>query len=323
MQAIHIAFCVGGNYIPYVTVSIKSIVENHRNGTICIHILTNRLSKKLRGRLSDVVSAYSNVRLEIHLVDDYALTGLKTGAWTIYTWYRLLLPEILPDDVKKVLYLDADTLIMADLSELAALDMTDRSIAAVLDPMSFTEKTFVRCGYDAEKLYVCAGVMLMNLDYWRKHRLMEKIIEWSRMHADDLEYPDQDAINYACRDSKIVLPFRFGILNYFQYERFYKPPYFEEIKECIEKPVIVHYANCYPWLKDWNRHPFHLDWLKYNDMLRHPVRRTYRNKGWLAFKLWLWDTLHPRAVKALTKGEVVLKIRQIEQSNGLSDADVS
>ena len=311
----HIAFAINDTYVPYITVTIKSIIENNRGNELCIHVLTDSISNSNRKRLGEVVSDCKNMKLNIYLVNDDSLHSLKTGVWPIHAWYRILLPYVLPDTVNRVLYLDADTLVLASLNELFAIDMENCSIAAVLDPMSLKEDTFVRCGYFFEKLYVCSGVMMMNLHYWRKYKLTEKIIEWGRIHVDEIEYPDQDVINHVCQDSKTILPFRFGILNCFQYDDFYKPPYFEALKECIEKPVIVHYANSYPWLKDWNKHPFCIDWIKYNKKLRHPVRRTYKNKGWLGFKIWLWDFFHPRAVKGLTKEEVVLKIKQIEKES--------
>lgn len=289
----HFAFCVNNGYVPYITVTIKSIVENNRNNVICIHVLTDHLSDANRKRLAEGIDGYENATLHVYLVNDANLRSLKTGVWTIYTWYRVLLPEILPAGVKKVLYLDADTLVTADLQELFAMDMTDKSIAAPFDIQSLSQAAFDRCGYDRAKQYICAGVLLMNLDYWREHKIAAQLIGWANANHDRLFYPDQDAINYICQDTKILLPFKYNIFKFYLTGDLYKSPeLFEDIRDCAYKPAIVHYAGYYPWIKAFATHPMQDVWEKYNRMLPHPVRNVYFPRKWLFVKMIVWKWLH-------------------------------
>ena len=75
---------------------------------------------------------YPNAILDIVIVDDSKLKDLK-DTWTIYTWYRVLLPEIDGCSVHRVLYLDADTLVSENIEELFSLDMTGKAIAGTVD----------------------------------------------------------------------------------------------------------------------------------------------------------------------------------------------
>lgn len=293
VEPIHVALCVNNSYVPYITVTIKSIIEHNRSNEISIHIITDKISTSNRKRLDKTVCGFDNVSMRIHLVNDDSIRELNTGVWTVYTWYRVLLPQILPPEIRKVLYLDADTLVVTDLRELFSLDMTEKSIAASIDVQSFDDGTFERCGYDKSKKYVCAGVLLMNLEYWREKGLADKLIDWANRHRERIAFPDQDAINYVCRDSKIVLPLRFGILNvFFQNDLFYRDEYAEQLRDCIERPAIIHYAGCYPWIRFFDSHPMQDKWEKYNNMLPHPVGRVYLPKRWLYFKVILWKLLH-------------------------------
>lgn len=293
VEPIHVALCVNNSYVPYITVTIKSIIEHNRSNEISIHIITDKISTSNRKRLDKTVCGFDNVSMRIHLVNDDSIRGLNTGVWTVYTWYRVLLPHILPPEIRKVLYLDADTLVVTDLRELFSLDMTEKSIAASIDVQSFDDGTFERCRYDKSKKYVCAGVLLMNLEYWREKGLADKLIDWATRHRERIAFPDQDAINYVCRDSKIVLPLRFGILNvFFQNDLFYRDEYAEQLRDCIERPAIIHYAGCYPWIRFFDSHPMQDKWEKYNNMLPHPVGRVYLPKRWLYFKVILWKLLH-------------------------------
>ena len=311
---IHIAFGINDAYAPYISVTIKSIVENNRGNDIRIHVLTDRISNSNQRRLADAVEGCKSAKLEIHTVDDSFLNGLKTGVWTIYTWYRVLLPSILPIEVKKVLYLDADTLVTTDLRELFSVDMTEKSIAATVDIQSFDKRAFERCGYEQHKQYICTGVLLMNLEYWRKNGLAETLVDWANSNSERIMFPDQDAINYVCRDTKIILPLRFGILNaFFENDVFYTERYSSQLRDCIEHPGIIHYAGCYPWIKIFATHPMNEMYMKYNKMLRHSVVIEWIPRKWLYVKVLLWQLLHPsRKSKNITLDDVKRRLSEYE-----------
>lgn len=293
VEPIHIAMCVNDSYVPYITVTIKSIIEHNRSSEVGIHVITDKMSASNRKRLEETVCGCDNVSLRIHLVNDDSIRGLNTGVWTIYTWYRVLLPQILPPEIKKVLYLDADTLVITDLRELFSLDMTGKSIAASIDVQSFDDGTFERCGYDKSKKYVCAGILLMNLEYWRENGLADKSVDWANRHREHIAFPDQDAINHVCCDSKIVLPLRFGILDvFFQNDIFYGDEYAAQLRDCIERPAIVHYAGCYPWIKAFATHLLNDEWEKYNAMLSNPVRQVCVPRKIIFIKMIAWKLLH-------------------------------
>lgn len=291
---IHVVFCVNDVYARYISVTIKSIIENHHNCDIHIHVLTNYISIYNQKILYEIIKGFSRVSLRIYEIDDTSLQGLKTGHWTIYTWYRLLIPDTLPNEINRVLYLDADTLVVANLTDLFSINMDRKSIAAVEDIYSNDKKIYNRLGYDSSQKYICVGVMLMNLDFWRKNQLSEKIINWARHNSSSIVAPDQDAINYICRDTKILLPLRFDIFNMFLVSEVYlQKPYLEQVKACVMTPAIIHYAGCVPWVKDEPQHLFYNKWIKYNKMLKHPVKIKYKAKGLLLLKYYLWDILHP------------------------------
>ena len=293
---VHIVFCVNDAYVPYICVTIKSILENSNGKFVSVHILTDYISGINRKRLSDEFGRHKNISVRIYKVADAQLKGLRTGNLTIHTWYRLLLPEILPKEINRVLYLDADTVVVSDLYELFLRDMTGFSIAAALGPQSFGEDAYSRCGYDKTKQYVCAGVLLINLDYWRQNNLTDKIIDYARRNNEKLLFQDQDAINYICQDTKIILPLRYGTaLWFFGREQLYADKsYYKQLYDSFYHPAIIHYIGCHPWQKEMAvRHIMHDQWIKYNKMLRRPVKRSYGVKFSLAVKIAVYRFLHP------------------------------
>lgn len=311
---IHIAFCANNDYIPYVSVAIKSILENHIKTNIIIHILTDYISEEKLNIVKELFYSYQEQHLKIHIVDDTSLKGLK-DTWSIYTWYRVLLPQILPANIHRILYLDADVIVKDNLQDLFILNMENKAIAGTIDIETFNNITFERCGFEMEKKYICAGVMLMNLDYWREYNLTNKIIDWGRKNNDRIKFPDQDTINYLCRDNKIILPLRYGIQSaFFINDQFYQEPLSKELSDCINRPAIIHYAGCAPWIKELSTHLQTHEWIKYNQMLSNPVKRKYMTKGWNLIKMHIWNILHPfRNSNKLSFEDVKKRLKFIEK----------
>lgn len=114
---------------------------------------------------------------------------------TIY--YRLLAYKYLPKNLKRVLYLDVDVLVINDLRNFYNLDFEDYWYAAAshvaLDVTDSLNK--IRLGnYDAETYYN-SGVMLMNLPAIREHVKAEDIVGYIRIKNLALFLPDQDILN--------------------------------------------------------------------------------------------------------------------------------
>lgn len=310
---LNFAFSISDQYIHYVSVTIKSIIENHRGIEKNIYVLSDVVSERSRKLLDEVVNGDECTHLKIIIVDDTPLRGLN-GNWSIYTWYRLLLPQYLPDNVHKVLYLDADVIVLENLVDLFSIDMEGIAVAGCVDPESFNEQTFLRCKYGMGKMYICAGVLLMNLDYWRDKKLSEKHIQYGHNNNDWLKFADQDTINILCCDSKIVLPLRYGIMDFFfEKDRFYHEPYKQQLYDCIKRPAIVHYAGRNPWKRELATTVMQDEWDKYNRMLKHPVKKEYVTKGWMLFKLFIWKVVHfKRQSDRLTKEKILRKFEETQ-----------
>lgn len=286
-----IVFCVNDRYLPFVTVCIKSITVHHKTENVRIHILTDNISESSKKRLSNEFYDVANTEIIFYYVDDSPLKGLQ--AWSKYTWYRLLLSSVLPEDIDTVLYLDADTLVCDNLSELFETDMDGFSVAGVVDPIHFHDDAYIRCGYTPDKGYMCAGVLLVNLRYWRENSMQEKMLAWAQKYPD-IKLHDQDCINTVCQDSKKFLPLRYGVIDaLFTEDKLYSPDCLVEIEESINNPAIVHYAGKAPWFKDGARHFMSEKWYDCNSSLKRPAKMTYRSSGLLKLKIQIHDILHP------------------------------
>lgn len=149
--------------------------------------------------------------------------------FTKYALYRLLLPRMITDD--RLLYLDADTIVMGDLTELYNMDLGSNFIAGVIDSGADTYGLKELLGLSDSDHYVNGGVMLMDLKTIRECGSVEDWI-YNINH-----YPytcgDQCVINQSCREYIAVLDPKWNVS--LSTVRF------------ADDARIVHYAGYKPW----------------------------------------------------------------------------
>lgn len=266
----HIAFGINDAYSKYIRVIINSTCVNNPHNPIYFHILSDYISKRNKKLLQEEIDRFQNAHMIIHIIDKGKIEGIYCGNWNISTWYRIFLPEILPADVKKILYLDADTVVNGSLKDIFELSMDGKSIAAVHDLIPFAKQRADSLKLPKGDKYICAGVMLINLDYWRQNNIMGKILEFAKSYADILYCPDQDSINVVCQNSKKLLPFKYGYVREFYNKK---------------NSVIIHYSGYRPWLTVY-KPPYHEIWKKYNNNLKRPLNfKLFNLKLWMKIKI--------------------------------------
>ena len=151
--------------------------------------------------------------------------------FSLASYYRLFIASLFPE-YDKVIYLDCDLVILGDISELYEINIGENILAAA--PEQFVRSTAEFRIYAERALglnpdfYVNSGVLLMNLDEFRKRRIEDRFVELISKYDFDLLDPDQAYLNYLCRGRIHVLP------NGWNKEP--KPT------QCDGKKNIVHYA---------------------------------------------------------------------------------
>lgn len=254
----HFALCCDDNYAPFACVAAKSIISNLSSSeSFQIHIFGNKISEK---NIIILKSLSPHINIYDVLGKTSKLLLATTKNWDITAWARLYIPEILPLDVTKVLYIDCDVIINSSLDNLFKIDIRNYSIAACIDSQNYNPDTFSRLNYSPSLGYICSGVLLMNLDYWRKENITNKIVSYAQSH--DLQFPDQDAINYVCKDSKLILSPEYGVLVPFFLNTDFIKEHVEIMEDLFYNPKIVHFAGYQPWVYSKNKSAHSSLWWK-------------------------------------------------------------
>ena len=181
-------------------------------------------------------------------------------------YYRLELHNLLPD-VNRIIWMDGDTAVFEDLTELITLDMKGNYIMGFLDSLPDAIERFgVK---DATVL--CSGVLLMDLDALRKNNMTEKFNKFISENLGKINQHDQTIINVVCQKNIAPLPPKYGIWC-FEAEIYAKKhndrqrPWLRyDQKEFINAyyhPAILHYVWPKPFWKR-QRPVFNKEWWEY------------------------------------------------------------
>lgn len=193
------AFAIG------VAVMLYSALVNLEKGrSVRAYILSDGISPGSKRRIEAAVArTRRDAVLEWIEADLGELATLALSDWFKSTSYlRLRLPELLPQDVERLIYLDSDMVVEGDLVELWRAPFDGHLALAVqnFDPPQLGGVLPVparELSLAAELPYYNSGLMVMNLPRWRDERLLERVTELSRRFAPHIVTADQDGINLA------------------------------------------------------------------------------------------------------------------------------
>ena len=138
-------------------------------------------------------------------------TWWGTKDWPLASCYRFQLSEVLPKTVPRCIYLDIDVLIGTDVGVLYDLDMQGFPIAMVdgLMKVEADRQYIIGLGLDPNH-YGNPGVMLMDLDAWRRENHATRLIDHARNMRPDLWFFDQDMLNDYFKDQFLLLEWRWN-----------------------------------------------------------------------------------------------------------------
>lgn len=230
----HIAITVDKNYCIHAAVMMCSLLSNNNSANINVHIIVNFRNPFFKIPLIYILKKHKcNYRFyyiskeHIEFSDDLIITDHIT----IATYFRLFLPSILKD-VDKVLFLDSDMIIDGNIDELYAVNINNHSLAAV-----FYENEERIATLSLLHGYFNAGMMLLNLKYFRVKKFELKFRDFIKEHPDKIRFWDQDVLNVVTQGSVLPVDIKWNFLA--------------SVYDNKNQPTIIHYAGTH---KPWNVH---------------------------------------------------------------------
>lgn len=285
-----IACAADYRYIQPLTVMLQSVLTNlSSDRTINVFLIDGGIDEAHRQELTRI---WNPQRGQLHwLFPPTAWAdGLPLwGRMPVTTYYKLLIADLLPRSFHRVIWLDCDLVVDRDLSHLWDTDLAGRHALAVPDraiPLVSSRNGvahYRQLAIREHAKYFNAGVMVVNLDLWRKEGVPARVLAYLRRYRDSVVFWDQEGLNAVLADKWGELDPRWNVCVHTMGGDYPESPSTPD-----DRPWIVHFTgNLKPWIYPSNN-PAHALYFQYLDLTAWagwrpksgPTRRLIRMYEW-------------------------------------------
>ncbi|MBC2606932.1 glycosyltransferase family 8 protein [Pelagicoccus albus] len=272
-MGINVACACDNSFAMPLAVMVRSILDTLScSEKIELFVLDGGVSPENKKK---VLSSWEAHRVDVNWLSPELsdISGLRvSGHVNLLTYFRILLPRMLPERVERVIYLDCDMVVRKDLSVLWDTPLGDYALCAVQDMtvpvMNASEglenyemcrpflsldvplNTYRELSISPTCKYFNAGLLFINLKMWRKERIAERVLSYLRNYNERIQFWDQDGLNAVLYNQWGELDLRWNqIPHIYRYPSWRHSPFDEvDFELARNEPWIIHYAaSDKPW----------------------------------------------------------------------------
>lgn len=213
-ERVNVAFTIDNNYPIFTLITINSILlNNSSNSDYHFFIVENNLTNKNKQKMEDFVKKRNQEISFIKINEPLIKKEIYkyTEHITSIAFARIFLPDLLPKDVSRVIYLDSDLVVTSDLKELYDTDLKGQVAGISLNDWDVYGDGKL---YKFKNGYYNTGVILFDIEKARKENSSKIFQKYYLENIDKFTYtkekadfvfllPDQDLINIVW-DGKIT-----------------------------------------------------------------------------------------------------------------------
>lgn len=248
VENMNILISVNSNYLDKAKTMLYSVYVNTKE-CITVYLLNHSLLNDELIEFNNFLHKKCKAKLSVIDVKKTELDNLPIGDlnFSIEMYYRLLAQFFLPEKLDRILWLDADIIVLKDIKEFYNTNFDGKEYIVcqdMCDGKQWVNEVKNKLGLSKDNKYFNSGVLLINLELLRHSSDMQMIVNKCMSMRDVLTYPDQDILNVMyCNRVKYVEPQKFN----------YQLSGAKDIdKKTIKDVVILHYTGKNkPWFY-WN-----------------------------------------------------------------------
>lgn len=265
----NIVCTIDGSYIRHCAVMLRSLSLHNNDQNLNVYVIHQKLDPSERAKFVEFVGSFLP-SLSMIQIDHSVLQGFPVfGHISIATYFRLLMPSMLPSIFDRVLFLDSDIIISDSLTDFWTMDLQGLPLAAATDRNLDMQRQRLNMGADSP--YFNAGVMLIDLDKWRNENILERGLAFARDHGDKLNNWDQDVLNHLFENRVTMIHQRWNAMSHlwgldpaWLKEQGSLTP---EEQEAHDNPAVIHFAGG-GYAKPWNYRCTHPHREEYRQLLK-------------------------------------------------------
>lgn len=188
---IHVAMTLDANYLRGTMAAVLSILQH----STCpenfeFHFLFTRLEPEV---LSSINSTFPYLRFRVYRFDSNRVRSkisksIRQALDQPLNYARIYLADLIPTDVRRVVYLDSDLVVVDDIADLWQVDLEGKVLAApeychanftkYFTELFWSDPVLPRTFDGRRPCYFNTGVMVVDVEKWRQGRYTQKVEEW-------------------------------------------------------------------------------------------------------------------------------------------------
>ena len=157
---VHIALCADAKYLSYSAAAAASALLATTDSKVCVHLISADLRPeaiaRYRGFVEQMGGLFAYHPLSEAQANAFHVTSDATRL-SCAAYYRIFIPELVGADIDRILYIDGDVSVTQSLTQLYAIPLGDKAIAATADLNRDADKRCARLGYPAADGYFKFG----------------------------------------------------------------------------------------------------------------------------------------------------------------------
>ena len=204
-QPIPVFYACDDRFAKYTVVSLFSVLQNAaKDRNYRVHILYSELSDEMKAAFLSLANDRTEICFEnVSQFLDTISGGLPVRHYyTKTTYYRLFIAEQFPQ-YEKALYLDSDTIVQGNIARLYDTNIGSCYLGAAHEQAMAQMDVFgtycERVVGVSRKDYFNAGVMLINCEQFRLHRVLDRFIHYLGVYNFAVTQ-DEDYLNLICKN---------------------------------------------------------------------------------------------------------------------------
>lgn len=246
LEEIKILCICDNHYIVLLAALIKSIEQNHHSGEpIEFIIVDDQITESNRKKLT---SSFTNKDIKFrwipikNCISKTVKLPTDKSSLPLNIYVRLLIQDFIPQDIKRLIYMDVDMIVLDDISKIWHVDFQSKTVAAVQDQfIQIAERwggiaNYTDFGLKADSKYFNAGLIVIDMEQWRQKDISNKVLDCLHEHREHALYQDQYGLNAILGNDWVELD---PLWNRFAYS--------EE-----DKPYLIHFTGRKPIYKTYN-----------------------------------------------------------------------
>jgi len=259
-----IVYSIDNNFIPQAAALTASICKNAEksgagqgSGPFVFHILSNGVTKENQKRFAAFAESIGAKAFFYDLGDFEGrlerLLGAKpeTGRFVKAALGRIFIPEVLPADIRKYLYLDADMIARRDITPLFSLPLKGHILAAAAEPTIYADLVVPQVDEtqdikaadtrdsafglseaggqgresgspesEAPLAYYNTGALFVDRDAWEANDTTRKCLVWYARQNGKFRFADQDIINNVLAGRILPLNQKWNFQTNYHYQNY-------------------------------------------------------------------------------------------------------